>query len=192
MDRVIVIGASAGGLHILTQILSSLQTDYPYPIIVIQHRANDREMTLEHVLQHKCRLRVKQADEKEQLTAGVAFIAPPGYHLLIEQNYTFSLAADSPVKFSIPSIDVTFESAAEVIGDRLIGILLTGASNDGAAGIRAIKSHNGITIVQSPAEAEYPLMPQSAIATGAVDFVWKTNDIKQFLAELASAARKIK
>lgn len=186
MYQAVVIGGSAGGLYALFAILEALPADYPIPIIVIQHRANDQNDLFEQVLQYRCKIRIKQADEKEKIRAGVVYVAPPGYHLLVESDETFSISSDMPEKYSMPSINVLFETAAHVYRKRLIGIILTGASNDGSAGMMAIKKYGGLTIAQDPKEAQFPYMPQAAIDTGAVTFIWTIKEIQQFLKELPS------
>jgi two-component system, chemotaxis family, protein-glutamate methylesterase/glutaminase len=183
MDHVIVIGSSAGGLQVLSLLLQVLPATYPYPVIVIQHRANEPDLLLEEVLQHKCVIKVKQADEKEKISFGTVYIAPPGYHLLIERDSSFSLSSDIPVKHSMPSIDVSFESAASVFKKRTIGIILTGASDDGSKGIAAIRANGGITIAQDPIEAQFPYMPRAAIQTGAVQMVLTVKQIGSMLAQ---------
>jgi len=180
----IVIGSSAGGLYVLISLLKELSVDYPLPIILIQHRSNENTEMFEEVLQHSCKMKIKQADEKENVIPGIIYVAPPGYHLLIEQDRSFSLSSDGPVKFSMPSIDVTFESAAEVYKRALVGIILTGASDDGATGIKTIKQNKGLTIAQDPNEAQFPFMPRAAIETGGVDMIWPIKNIQQFLLEL--------
>ena len=182
--QAIVIGTSAGGLDAISKLFHQLPVNYPIPIIVIQHRAKDQRELLEEVLQSKCKIVIKQADEKEMIKGGFAYIAPPGYHLLIEQDRSFSLSSDDLVSFSKPSIDVLFETAAEVFKENLIGLILTGANSDGAAGIMAIKKFKGLTIAQSPKEAQYPYMPQSSIETGAVEHVWTLKEIQEFLLKL--------
>jgi two-component system, chemotaxis family, protein-glutamate methylesterase/glutaminase len=177
MDHAIIIGCSAGGLQVLAQLLSELPASYAFPVIVIQHRANEHIFLLEEVLQTRCRIKIKQADEKERIVAGVVYIAPPGYHLLIENDLTFSLSSDVPVKHSMPSIDVSFESAAIVFEHKLVAIILTGASDDGAYGIRTVRKHGGITIAQDPSEAQFPYMPKAAIDTGAVRSVMSLKEI---------------
>jgi len=177
----IVIGTSAGGLYALSSILGGLPAEYPLPIIVVQHRSKDKKDLLEDVLQHKCKIRIKQADEKEKIERGIVYIAPPDYHLLIETDLTFSLSSDDQVRYSRPSIDVLFESAALAYRDKLIGIILTGANNDGAAGISTIKKYNGLTISQNPKEATFPFMPTAAIETKAVTYIWTLSEIQNFL-----------
>lgn len=183
--KAIVIGASAGGLHALSFLFEQLPADYPLPVMVIQHRAKDQKELLEEVLQRKCKITIKQADEKEEIKSGFVYIAPSGYHLLVEQDLTFSLSSDEPASFSKPSIDVLFESAAEVFREKLIGLILTGANNDGAAGIAIIKKYGGMTIAQYPQEAQYPQMPQAAINNGGVKNIWTLKEIQGFLYQLS-------
>lgn len=180
----IVIGASAGGLNALTILLEELPNNYPIPIIIVQHRAKDKKNLLEDVLQHKCKIKIKQADEKEKIEKGIVYIAPPDYHLLIENDRTFSLSADAHVSYSRPSIDVLFESAADVYSDKLIGIILTGANSDGSAGIKAIKALKGLTIAQAPEDALFPVMPLAAIATKRITHIWTLLAIQNFLLNL--------
>ncbi|MDB5283378.1 MAG: CheB methylesterase [Bacteroidota bacterium] len=178
---VIVIGSSAGGFLALSALLEKLPADYPLPIIVVQHRSKDPNALFEEILQHKCRIRIKQADEKEKIVGATVYVAPPDYHLLIERDGSFSLSLEDPVKFSRPSIDILFETAAEVFRDKLIGIILTGANSDGTNGICAIKRHGGLTIAEDPEEAKYPAMPLSAIESGAVEMVLTLNKMSDFL-----------
>ena len=173
----IVIGSSAGGLSALTALLAALPVNYPLPIMIVQHRYRDQMNLLEEILQNKCKIQIRQVEEKEKIEPGIVYIAPPDYHLLVEGDLTFSLSSDPPVSFSRPSIDVLFESAAETYKRALIGIVLTGANKDGAAGLLAIKKNGGLTIAQSPAEAEYPYMPQAAIDKGGAAQVLTLTEI---------------
>lgn len=184
MKKAVVIGCSAGGLTVLTAVLETLPRHYTIPVIVVQHRANEHNHLLEEVLQHKCTIQVKQADEKESIQSGIIYVAPPGYHLLIESDRTFSLAADVRVQYSMPSIDVTFETAAETYRQGLTGILMTGANSDGAQGIQKVKEFMGTTIAQDPREAQHPTMPMAAIATGKVDQILNTIGIRKYLTDL--------
>lgn len=179
--RAIVIGTSAGGLTVLTEILEALPRDYPLPILIVQHRAKDEKSLLEEILQHKCEIEIKQADEKEKIIDGIVYFAPSNYHLLIERNKTLSLTTDRLVNFSRPSIDVLFETAADTYQSALIGIILTGASKDGSAGIIRIKQKGGFTIAQNPETADYWMMPKSAIETNYIDAIMEVSEIKDFL-----------
>jgi len=182
--KAIVIGTSAGGLFVLFDLLKQLPADYPIPIIIVQHRAKDQRDLLEEILQSRCRICIRQAEEKENISAGNVYIAPPDYHLLIENDYTLSLSDDAHVRYSRPSIDVLFESAAFAYGPALIGIILTGANSDGAAGLATIKKEGGVTIAQDPKEAAFPMMPEAAIKKG-VDYIWTIEKISTFLLEQA-------
>lgn len=184
----IVIGTSAGGLNALTEILSELSHRFPIPILVVQHRMSSAGSMLEDVLQSKCELIIKQADEKHNILPGKVYIAPSDYHLLVEENGTLSLSSDEKVCFSRPSIDVLFESAAYAYRERLLGIVLTGANQDGANGVRAIRAYGGSILVQDPAEAAYSLMPDSAIETGCADIVLTLKGIAEYLKRMDYSA----
>jgi two-component system, chemotaxis family, protein-glutamate methylesterase/glutaminase len=179
--KAVVIGTSAGGLNALSVLLDHLPANYSIPLMVVQHRAKDQRDLLEEVLQAKCSIKIKQADEKEPISAGIVYIAPPDYHLLVEADHTLSLSDDAPVCFSRPSIDVLFETAAVVFKKTLAGIILTGANSDGADGIVAISKCGGLTIAQDPAEADFPFMPAAAIDTRYVQHTWKLEAIRDFL-----------
>jgi two-component system chemotaxis response regulator CheB len=182
--QAIVIGSSAGGLHALSSIFELLPADYPIPIMVVQHRSKDHNALLEEVLQAKCVIKIKQADEKEIISPGCVYIAPPDYHLLVEDNKTFSLSSDPPVHYSRPSVDVLFESAAQVYKKQLIGIVLTGANSDGAEGIIEIRKNGGVTIAQSLLDADFVYMPRAAIQTLQVVHVWTLKEISSYLLNL--------
>lgn len=177
----IVIGASYGGLRALSLLLSGVPGNYTIPVIIVQHRSKDERDLLETVLQQKCEIKIKQADEKEEILGGCVYMAPPNYHLMIEPDRTFSLSIDPSIRFSRPSIDVLFESAAEVYTNKLVGIILTGSNEDGANGIKRIHQLGGFTIAQDPGEANAPSMPLASIRTGAVKQVLTLNEILAFL-----------
>lgn len=180
----VVIGTSAGGLAALSRLVSGLSSHFPLPILVVQHVPADTPTQLAEIFQRKTGLRVKEADEKEALRPATLYFAPPGYHLLLESDRSLSLSQDDAVHFSRPSIDVLFESAADALGPALLGILLTGANEDGAAGLAAIHHAGGLTIVQDPAEAEVDTMPRAALQRFAPDYLLPLRDIHQLLREL--------
>lgn len=180
---VIVIGTSAGGLSALSTLLEALPASYPFPILVVQHRGKEPRELLEQVLQEKCLLWIKQADEKEEILAPAVYIAPPDYHLLVELDGSLSLSSEKHVNYSRPSIDVLFETAAAAYGENLSGILLTGSNADGARGLESIRKKGGFTIAQDPKEAQYPVMPEAAIALGAAQQIWTLAEIKTYLTE---------
>lgn len=188
----IVIGASAGGSKALDTILSNLPENFSLPVILVQHRMFDSDNYFVELLNNKCALLVKEADEKEHIKPGVVYIAPPDYHLLIEKNKTLSLSIDEPVRYARPSIDVLFESASETFGAALVGILLTGANNDGSDGIKKIKENGGLTVVQDPSSAEFTRMPDSAIATNCVDHILPLDRISQFIVKIWRSSNEIK
>ncbi len=159
----VVIGASAGALEALSVILPALPGDFPLPVMVVVHVPQDRKSTLAEIFASKCRMTVKEAEDKEPLRPGTVYIAPPGYHLLVEVDFSVSLSSDEPVLYSRPSIDVLFESAADACGDTVTGIILTGANSDGARGLRRILDAGGAALVQAPEGASAAAMPQAAL-----------------------------
>lgn len=167
----VVIGASAGGVAALLQLLPGLPAAYPLPIVVVLHLPAQHESRLAEVLQFRVALAVREARDKEPLAAGTVYIAPADHHLSIEADRSFSLSGEAPVCFARPSIDVLMSSAAQVYGASLIGLLLTGANSDGAAGLAAIKAAGGLSGVQLPAEAQVPTMPNAALRLHDPDYV---------------------
>jgi two-component system, chemotaxis family, protein-glutamate methylesterase/glutaminase len=159
----IVIGASAGALEALSVILPALPKGFTLPLIVVVHVPPDRRSVLTELFREKCRISVKEAEDKEPIEGGAVYFAPPDYHVLIEADKSLSLSSDEPVLFSRPSIDVLFESAADAYGPGLIGIILTGANQDGAKGLSAIVQAGGIALVQAPDSASASAMPEAAI-----------------------------
>lgn len=165
----------------MSAILSRLPAGFPLPIVVVLHQHRKYESRMHEIFARKCLLKVKEADEKEMLVPGTVYLAPPNYHLLIERDRYLSLSIDEQVNFSRPSIDVTFVSAAESFRESLIGILLTGANQDGAEGILQIKRFGGLAIIEDPATAQVATMPQSAIEKTRVDQVLPLPEIARFL-----------
>lgn len=188
VHKAIVIGSSAGGINALEKILPILPKDFPFAVIVIQHISPNSENYFSSHLNKLCFLTVKEADEKEKILTGKVYTAPPGYHLLIERDFTFSLSVDPLVNYARPSIDVLFESAAEAYQKDLIGIILTGANSDGAEGLKLIKKYGGLTIVQDPLAAKSPEMPAAAIKTAQIDHILKLEQIGLFLTEIQNSS----
>jgi two-component system chemotaxis response regulator CheB len=160
----IVIGASAGALEALSVILPPLPADYRLPVFVVVHLPPDKKSILTELFRAKCKIKIREAEDKEPIAGGTAYFAPPDYHLLLESDKSLSLSDDEPVLYSRPSVDVLFESAADVYGPSLIAIVLTGANQDGAKGLKAIADAGGTAIAQSPNEAYASAMPEAAIA----------------------------
>lgn len=159
----VVIGASAGALEALSQILPALPPDSPLSIFIVVHLPPDRNSILPSILATRCALEVKEAEDTEVIRPGTVYVAPPDYHLLVEPERTLSLSSDEPVLYSRPSIDVLFESAADAYGGELIGVVLSGANSDGANGARAVADAGGLVLVQMPDSADAFAMPRAAL-----------------------------
>jgi two-component system, chemotaxis family, protein-glutamate methylesterase/glutaminase len=156
------VGTSWGGLTALTRLLGGLPADFPVPIVVVQHRSKDSDRLLSQLLQDTTDLKVCEIEDKDELCEGTVHVAPANYHVLVESGY-FSLSIEEPVRFSRPSIDVTFASAGDAYGARAIGIVLTGANEDGARGLAHIVKRGGRALIQDPKTAEIATMPEAAI-----------------------------
>ena len=159
--RLIVVGVSAGGLHALRTLVAALPAGFEIPLAVVQHRSRDSELLCE-LLQECAPLEVSEVNDKQPILPGNVYVGPPDYHLLVEDGH-FALSTDEPVRFSRPSIDVMFRSAADTYGADLVGVVLTGANADGARGLRAIVDRGGYAVVQDPATAEVAVMPEQAL-----------------------------
>ena len=181
--KAIVMGASWGGLNAYTRILSALPADFPVAILLVQHQHASAENRLPWLLSRYCALPVIAPEDKEEIQPGCVYVAPPGFHMLVEADETLAFSAGRPVHFSRPSVDELFLSAGVVYGKQLAGVILTGANEDGAKGIEYIHRRGGFTIAQSPVSAEAPAMPEAAIKTGAVSRVLDLEAIGPFLAE---------
>ena len=182
--NVVIIGGSAGSLEVLLQVLPKLENIDSIVIILILHRRNSDDTVLEELLRMKSGLKVRQIEDKTGIKAGRVYVAPADYHLLIEHNQSFSLDVSEKVNYSRPSIDVSFESAADVFQTRLTAILLSGANNDGTKGLLAVKNKGGIVIIQSPETADVPFMPEHAIKNLEADYVLTPSAIVEFIARL--------
>src|SRR5256714_5904048 len=159
---VVAIGTSVGGLAALTTLLAQLPADFSIPVVVVQHRSNDSERILSELLQDATDLRVSEIEDKDELAPGTVHLAPANYHVLIEEGYV-SLTVEEPVRFSRPSIDVTLTSAGDTYRSAAVGVVLTGANEDGARGLAHIVKRGGLALVQDPKTAEIPIMPEAAI-----------------------------
>jgi len=190
----IVLGASAGGVEALLAILALLPASFVLPIVAVVHLPRDRPSLLVEVLGARARLAVREAEDKEMLLPGLT-IAPPDYHVLLDvdcgrrhvagaPDVRLALSNDAMVSYCRPAIDVLFQSAAEVLGPRVAGVVLTGANEDGALGLRAIKAAGGLCAVQSPAEAPARTMPEAAIASARPQFVAPLHRLTQWMIAL--------
>jgi len=163
LPRVVVMGASAGALETLSLILPDLAAAFTLPIVIVVHLPPQRDSMLAELLAVKCRVKVVEAEDKEALKPGTVYIAPPDYHVLMETDMSISLSIEEEVLFSRPSINVLFESAADALGDAVIGVVLSGANEDGAQGLQAIAESGGTVIVQAPETASSSTMPRAAL-----------------------------
>lgn len=179
--KAVVIGVSTGGVTALKRLLGALPVNFPIPILVTTHITPDSDDALAVLLDSLCAIRVKEADEHETIIPGTVYLAPANYHLLIERSGNLSFSIDPPVNFARPSVDVLFESAAEVYGAAVIGIILTGAGFDGSRGLLKIKNNGGMAIVQDPVDAEMDSMPRSALKLLKADYVVQLSEIPALL-----------
>jgi two-component system chemotaxis response regulator CheB len=179
---IIVIGASLGGLKVLETLVAPLSDSLPCPLIIVQHRTKDDQGLLSEVLQRKCKMVVKDAEDKEPITPGRIYVAPADYHLLIE-NGKFCLSLEPPLWYARPAIDVTLESAAQAYGEKAVGIILTGLGEDGAQGASIVQHNGGLIIVQDPKTSEAASMPEATMK-GCDVKVLSIPEIAAFLAAL--------
>jgi two-component system, chemotaxis family, protein-glutamate methylesterase/glutaminase len=190
-DRIeaVVIGTSAGGVEALLAVLPALPAGLCAPVFVVLHLPRERPSLLVDIFGPKCAVPVREAIDKEPIAIGTVYFAPPDYHLLIDDGPTIALSDDEPVHHSRPSVDVLFESAADAFGPGLLGILLTGGNQDGAAGLAAIRDAGGIVVVQDPEEAYAPTMIEAALARGPVHHRLRLQEIADLLGGLATRER---
>lgn len=165
----LIIGGSAGSLDVLFQVLPLINTDITFPIIIVLHRKAGNDDVLARLLRFKTKMKVTEIEEKEKIREATIYIAPSDYHLLIEKDRTFSLDHSEKVNYSRPSIDVTFQSAAEVYKDKLACLLLSGSNIDGIEGLKRVKHFGGEVIIQNPESATMPFMPSQAELNVDVD-----------------------
>jgi two-component system chemotaxis response regulator CheB len=182
----VVIGASAGGVQALSVLLPALPAHALVAILIVLHLPRDRPSLLADVFAQKCSLDVLEAQDKEPIVPGTVYFAPANYHLLVDQGPQLALSVDDLVHHSRPSIDVLFESAAEVYGNRLLGIILTGANEDGAQGLASVHDSGGVTVVQEPATAHAPQMILSALKLRPPDHVLSLDGIAAMLSTLST------
>ena len=182
--ELVVIGTSLGGFDALTLLLGGLPASFPLPLAVVQHQGASGGGALAALLQRYTPLAVADAEDKDGLLPGRVYLAPIGYHLLVEPG-SLALSTEGPVWYARPSIDVLFESAADVYGPAVIGVALTGASRDGAAGLARIKQGGGLAIVQDPTTAASPVLPRAALAATSVDWTVPLPEIAPLLERVA-------
>jgi len=188
--ELVAVGTSLGGLNALTALLQALPGQFRVPIVIVQHRTVSPDGGgLTQLLQDYAKLRVVEADDKMAMEPSTVYIAPADYHLLIEERGMLALSTDAPVRSARPSIDVLFQTAADAYGTALLGVLLTGASADGAEGLAAVKARGGRAIVEDPSTAECRTMPAAGLAATAVDYVLPLSKIGDHLVTLVEGTR---
>jgi two-component system, chemotaxis family, protein-glutamate methylesterase/glutaminase len=180
----VVVGASAGGVDALCEILPSVPVRLRASILIVLHLPRERPSLLAEIFGAKCRRPVREPVDKEPIEPGTVYVAPPDYHMLVDEGPQVSLSDDELVNYSRPSVDVLFQSAADFYGDRLLGIILTGANEDGAEGLAAVHAAGGLTVVQEPEGAQAPYMLVSAMKRTQPDFVLSLAEIARLLGAL--------
>lgn len=180
----LIIGGSAGSLNVILKLLPDLRTDINFPIIIVLHRKSGRNSILTDLLSARTTLKVKEIEEKEEIRSSIIYLAPPSYHLLLENDRTFSLDASEKINFSRPSIDVTFESAADVFKENLVCLLLSGANSDGTLGLEAVNRFGGKTSIQDPKSATSSFMPKNALDHVPIDEILEPKNMANFINNL--------
>lgn len=180
-QKVVLIGGSAGSIEVLMKVLPELSPPLGYALVIVLHRKAGEDMMLEELVAMKTDIPVRELDDKTVLEEECIYIAPADYHLLFEDDNTLSLDISEKINYSRPSIDVAFESAAQVYGPNLTCILLSGANADGTQGLIAVRQHGGRIIIQAPHTAGMPFMPENALANVTPHYIMDAPQIIQFL-----------
>jgi two-component system, chemotaxis family, protein-glutamate methylesterase/glutaminase len=182
----VLVGGSAGAVEVVSLLLGALPRDFATPIVVLIHLPRHRPSALPGALRGTCQLPLREPQDKEPLAPATVYLAPADYHLLIDRGPSFALSVDEPVNFSLPSIDVLFESAADVLGPGCAGVLVSGANPDGARGLRAIQEAGGLVVIQAPDDAAHGAMPEAALALCPGARVLSAKGISQWLQQLST------
>ena len=182
---IVVVGTSWGGLNALRELISRLPGDFGVPVVLVQHRHRQSDHLLSTLLQERTSLPVVEVEDKAPIERGTIYVAPADYHLLVDRD-AFTLSTEAPVRYSRPSIDVTFYSAADTFGRETVGVVLTGANSDGSRGLRRIFDRGGLALIQEPVTAESPAMPAAAVRCVPGARVLTIPDIASVLGTLTS------
>ncbi|SFH13118.1 chemotaxis protein CheB [Pedobacter insulae] len=182
--KALIIAGSAGSLEVLLKVLPDLRTDMSFPIIIVVHRKQGADFLLADLLSARTKLKVKEVEEKEEIMPKTIYIAPSDYHLLIEKEHTFSLDYSEKVNYSRPSIDVTFQSAAEVYTNKLACLLLSGSNADGVNGLETVTHYKGVALAQDPSTASVSYMPEQAILKVKIAHILKPEDMASYINSL--------
>jgi two-component system chemotaxis response regulator CheB len=183
--KLVVIGVSAGGIVAMKTLFGALPRNFALPIVVVHHVLAEARSSVSTLLGSGSAMHIKEAEEGERLVAGTVYIAPPNYHLLVERDGTLALSTEALVNFARPSVDVLFESAALAFRAGVIGVVLTGANSDGAAGLRAIQLRGGLAVVQDPDDAEIDSMPRAALEAVEANRICTLDALAGVLQQLA-------
>jgi two-component system chemotaxis response regulator CheB len=179
--KALIFGGSAGSLEVLLKVLPDVDVNISFPIIIVVHRKHGADSLLPILLSTRTKLIVKEVDEKEKIVAGNVYIAPSDYHLLVEQDETFSLDYSEKINYSRPAIDATFQTAAEVYKTNLVCILLSGSNSDGVNGLKSVKAWGGKAVIQDPDSAQVAYMPEQARLNVKIDRVLPINEMAEFI-----------
>ena len=179
--RMLVIGGSAGSLEALLQFLPRVKKDIHFSIVIVLHRKSDAESMLSNLLQSRTELPVREIEDKEKILPSVVYVAPANYHVLVEKDLSFSLDVSEKINYSRPSIDVSLESVADVLGPAATALLLSGANSDGTEGLKCIKEKGGKVLIQQPSSAEVSYMPEQALKEIHADAVLNTEEIAGYI-----------
>ncbi|MBQ9471480.1 MAG: chemotaxis protein CheB [Bacteroidales bacterium] len=184
MHKAVIIGGSAGSFQVITRILSAMPANFPLPVLLCLHRLKHVRSGFVEALSIKSSIPVIEPMDKEQIKPGRAYLAPANYHMYIELGNKIALSTEEPVNHSRPSIDLSFITAAQVYREKLIGIILSGANRDGAYGLKRVKDHGGMAIVQDPEECQVKTMTDTSLKMTKVDHIFNTNEIIRFLQKI--------
>lgn len=187
----VVMGASAGGIRALSVLLPALPRSLRAPVFIVLHLPRDKPSLLTDIFSRKCAVPIREAEDKEPVVPGTVYFAPANYHLLLDRGPQLALSADDPVYHSRPSIDVLFESAADVYADRLLGVILTGANEDGASGLASVHDQGGVTVVEHPETSYSPQMALAALKMRPADLVLPLEQIGLLLGTLGAQRTEI-
>ena len=182
--KAVIIGGSAGSFPLVTKILSALPKDYPLPVFLCLHRLKHVRNGFVEALSLKSAIPIVEPEDKELIKPGIAYLAPSNYHMFVELNLRIALSTDEMVKYSRPSIDLSFDTASFAYKDKLVGVMLSGANTDGADGIRKLKERGGYAIAQTPSEAGVRTMPEAAIKAAQMDQILNLDEIIKYLVSL--------
>jgi two-component system chemotaxis response regulator CheB len=184
MYKAIVIGGSAGSFQVVTRILSAISPNISLPVFLSLHRLKHVRSGFLEALMMKSKIQIIEPNDKEQIRPGKAYLAPANYHMYIELGNRIALSTEEPVHHSRPSIDLAFQTASNVYRDKLIGVILSGANQDGALGLKKVKENRGLTLVQDPKDCQVSTMTEASLNLIKADYVFSSDRIVEFLSKI--------